>query len=470
MPTKRLSRRTVLRGALATGAAVSVPLPILDIMLNNNGTAFAQGAPLPKRYCTWFFGNGIIPALWNPSATGTGSAWGLTEELAPLMPVKQWLTVVSGLKNMIGNASPHPMGSAASTTGGSVANNSAELASIDQIVAGVNKGGSFPSLEIGCSDATPNGPENTLHTCSHRGPNAPNYPEFDPHAAFTRMFMGVSTTGNVDQMMKLNQSKKSILDAVLADGTEVGSLLGAKDKSRLSDHLDAIRQIETRLAAMTTTMPPSVQIPPDPQTIGVTKDTKSEAPMKVNDVMAQMLAVALASGITKNATFMFTLPAAHVYYRSVASDMNADFHDTIAHTDAGNNAVTGYQTRYHKGVIYAMQGAQYLRQPVVEDDRGRGHGSRQHAHLRHVLHRVGQGPRHVGVAGPVARKGRWRAQGRPALPGGQRQPLVGAAHDREHLRRRFEDHRQGQRADEQRAFRAPGGLSSGRVRIYAADK
>jgi len=357
MPTKRLSRRTVLRGALATGAAVSVPLPILDVMLNNSGTAFAQGAPLPKRYCTWFFGNGIIPALWNPAATGTGSAWGLTEELAPLMPVKQWLTVVSGLKNMIGNASPHPMGSAASTTGGSVANNSAELASIDQIVAGVNKGGSFPSLEIGCSDATPNGPENTLHTCSHRGPNAPNYPEFDPHAAFTRMFMGVSSTGTVDQMMKINQAKKSILDAVLADGTEVGSLLGAKDKARLSDHLDAIRQIETRLAAMTTTtMPPSVPIPPDPQTIGVSKDTKSEAPMKVNDVMAQMLAVALASGITKNATFMFTLPAAHVYYRSVASDMNADFHDTIAHTDAGNNAATGYQTRYHKGVIYAMQG------------------------------------------------------------------------------------------------------------------
>jgi hypothetical protein len=150
---------------LASGTAISVPLPILDIMLNRNGTAFAQGAPLPKRYCTWFFGNGIIPALWNPTATGTGSAWSLSEELAPLSAVKPWLTVVSGLRNMIGNASPHPMGSAAATTGGSVANNSAELASIDQIVAGVNKGGSFPSLEIGCSNATPNGPENTL-ACS----------------------------------------------------------------------------------------------------------------------------------------------------------------------------------------------------------------------------------------------------------------------------------------------------------------
>ena len=355
MPTKRLSRRTVLRGALATGTAVAVPLPILDIMLNNHGTAFAQGAALPKRYCTWFFGNGIIPAMWNPTATGTGSAWSLSEELAPLMPVKPWLTVVSGLKNMVGNSSPHPMGSAASTTGGSVANNSAELISIDQIVAGVNKGGSFPSLEIGCSDATPNGPENTLHTCSHRGPNAPNYPEFDPHAAFTRMFMGVSSTGTVDQTAKLNQMKRSILDAVLADGTEVSSLLGAKDKARLSDHLDAIRQIEMRLTSMSS-MPSTVKIPTDPQTAGIGKDTKSEAPMKVNDVMAQMLAVALASGITNNATFMFTLPAAHVVYRSVGSDMNSDFHDTIAHTDAGNNATTGYQTRYHRGVIYAMQG------------------------------------------------------------------------------------------------------------------
>ena len=355
MPTKRVSRRTVLRGALATGTAISVPLPILDIMLNDHGTAFAQGAPLPKRYCTWFFGNGIIPALWNPTATGTGSAWTLSEELAPLMAVKPWLTVVSGLKNMIGNSSPHPMGSAASTTGGSVANNSAELISIDQIVAGVNKGGSFPSLEIGCSDATPNGPENTLHTCSHRGPNAPNYPEFDPHAAFTRMFAGMSTTGNVDQMKKLNDVKKSILDAVLADGNEVSSLLGAKDKARLSDHLDAIRQIEMRLATMPS-MSSTIAIPTDPQAAGIAKDTKSEAPLKVNDVMAQMLAVALASGITNNATFMFTLPAAHVYYRSISSDLNADFHDTIAHNDAGNNATTGYQTRYHKGIVYAMQG------------------------------------------------------------------------------------------------------------------
>ena len=50
---------------------------------------------------------------------------------------------------------------------------------------------------------------------------------------------------------------------------------------------------------------------------------------------------------------MFTLPAAHVFYRSIGTDMNDDFHDTICHTDPGDNA---HQTRVDKGVIYAMQG------------------------------------------------------------------------------------------------------------------
>jgi hypothetical protein len=351
MLTKRLSRRTFLRGSLATGATITIPLPALDIMLNGNGTAYAGGTGLSRRYCTWFFGNGILPPLWNPAATGSGTAWSMSQELMPLAPYKDWLTVVSGLQNKIGNASPHPMGSAASTTGASVANNSAMTKSIDQIVAGVNPGGSFTSLEVGCSNATPNGPENTLHTCSHRGPNAPNYPEFDPHAFFTRVFTGASTTDNTAQLMKVNAEKKSILDAVLADGNEISAQLGSADKARLASHLDAIRQIETKLAA-TPTMS-TITIPADPQKSGIGMDTKSEAPQNVNGVMAQMLAVALASNITLNSTFMFTLPAAHVFYRSIGTDMNDDFHDTICHTDPGDNA---HQTRVDKGVIYAMQG------------------------------------------------------------------------------------------------------------------
>jgi hypothetical protein len=347
MPTKRLSRRSVLRGVLRTGAAVAIPLPIFDAMLNDHGTALAQGADLPRRYCTWFFGNGILPGKWVPSSTAAD--WTLSEQLAPLANVKDWLTVVSGLRKMIPNNSPHPSGSAAATTGANVENNSASMPSIDQIVADVNPGGDFRSLEVGVSDADPDGPENTLHAVSHRGPNAPNYPEYDPHAFFTRIFTGRTDDGTVDQMVKLNQVKKSILDAVLGDGAELDGLLGANDKKRLSDHLDAIRAIETRLETMPTN---PIMIPEDPQIAGIGKDTKSEAPVAVNEVMAEMLAVAFASDITRNASFVFTLPAAHAFYRSLGNDMNDDFHNTISHGDPGTSSD---QPRVHRGVVYTMQ-------------------------------------------------------------------------------------------------------------------
>jgi hypothetical protein len=273
----------------------------------------------------------------------------LSEQLAPLANVKDWLTVVSGLRNMHGNASPHPIGSAASTTGGSVEDNSAVAPSIDQIVAEVNQGGSFQSLEIGVTDATPNGPENTLHTCSHRGVNAPNYPEFDPHAVFSRIFVGESSDETVEQVRALNQVKKSILDATIADGEELSAKLAADDRQRLEDHLEAIREIEKRLEAPSES---TVEIPADPDSLGIGRDTNSEAPADVNGVMADMLAVALAMDRTRNATFMFTLPAAHVYYRSLGDDMNDDFHDTICHTDPGDAAE---QTRVHRGVVYTME-------------------------------------------------------------------------------------------------------------------
>ena len=46
-------------------------LPVLEIMCNESGTAFAQGAPLPTTFGIFFWGNGIHPgSLWTPSGDG----------------------------------------------------------------------------------------------------------------------------------------------------------------------------------------------------------------------------------------------------------------------------------------------------------------------------------------------------------------------------------------------------------------
>ncbi len=360
MTIKPLNRRTVLRGLLATGGAVTIPLPLLEIMLNGNGTALAQtGAAVAVPYVTWFFGNGSLPEKWKPSAAGTGSAWSLSPMLQPLAEVKSHLTVISGLTNkcVVGGVE-HPTGSAGATTGAPLNGNAVKAKSIDQIVADtIGTGTAFKSLEIGVTPATPNGPQDSLHSVSHRGPSARNDAEYDPKKVFTKLFMGGTTTppaGGQDAMAKLNGVKKSMLDSCLEDGTALQKKLGASDKKRVQEHLDAIRAIEARLQTMSTggtgSMTPAACTSPTAPTVGA--DTGSEAPPAVNTAMTQLAALALSCEKTRVLTFMFSLPAAHVYYRHLASDMNADFHDTINHGDGTNQT---NQPRVEKGVLYAMK-------------------------------------------------------------------------------------------------------------------
>src|SRR5207249_2337864 len=88
-----LSRRALLRGA-AYGVGAAVGLPILEAMLNVNGSAFAAGTPLPVRFGAWYWGNGVVANQWFPS--GSGPTWQLTPLLQPLVNVKNYLSIISG--------------------------------------------------------------------------------------------------------------------------------------------------------------------------------------------------------------------------------------------------------------------------------------------------------------------------------------------------------------------------------------
>src|SRR6187549_4022454 len=93
---KHISRRTVLKGV---GAAIA--LPLLDAM-NPSATAWAAtpaGAP-PKRIAFIGFPHGAIMDHWSPKSTG--GDYEMSEILKSLAPFRQHMTIVSGLRNKMG--------------------------------------------------------------------------------------------------------------------------------------------------------------------------------------------------------------------------------------------------------------------------------------------------------------------------------------------------------------------------------
>ena len=86
------NRRRVLRGIL-NGGAVTVGLPLLNCFLNGNGTAMADGRPLPVRFGTWTWSLGMQKAIFVPKKTGLN--YDLPEEIAAFAPIQKHMNLLT---------------------------------------------------------------------------------------------------------------------------------------------------------------------------------------------------------------------------------------------------------------------------------------------------------------------------------------------------------------------------------------
>jgi len=336
IPSKPLSRRLLLRG-MGAGAMISVGLPRLSAMLNGNGTAYAQGAPLGKRFGVWFWGNGCIPPLWIPQATGVGAAWALSTQLMPFAAVKQNLTVLTGFEvKMMGEV--HHIGPAAVLSGfplSQAANYTS--ATIDHLVAAqIGNDMPFRALHLGVSRATANGQGHTVNYASSSGPDAPVDPEYDALAVYQRLFQGGNTTPTMpDSEFAIRQR---VLDAVAEDATSLRLRLGVDDARRLDQHLEGINELSSRIAtlatggfscgqdAIDTTMFPAA--PVDQPNKG---DAGGEVSDAQNEAMSELLTYALACDLTNTFLMQHGKPAAH--YNMGVIGITDDVHDDISHVE-----------------------------------------------------------------------------------------------------------------------------------------
>jgi hypothetical protein len=346
---------------LAGGISVVIPLPRMAGMLNGNGTAYAGGAPLPLRYGTWFFGNGINPPEWVPAATGQGSAWTLSTPLMPLLPVKSYLQVITGLTNKIPPDPAHKGRPAAALTGANAGGADVQLPSIDQVLAPILNKGTMPALpnglHVGISNTSGAGALDLR--VSFRGPNASNPPQYDPEAVFKQLVMfGGSTTGGPTGPTGPDPElarRKRALDAVLDSAASLRARLGKADQLRLDQHLDGVHQIENQIAILSTmpTTPTTTNAKlvdpamayPNMGAVGSITKLRSSA-------MSDLIVFALATDITRVFSFMFTCSACHGNYADAGLDP-VTFHEDYGHRKSPKGlayATQGFAT----GVQYAM--------------------------------------------------------------------------------------------------------------------
>ncbi len=308
-----LSRRRVLRGMIS-GVPLAIALPRLNAMLDGNGVAYASGKPLPRRFGVWAFANGVHLDRWVPKETGT--AWELPDELTPLAAIRPHVSVVSGMDLPFGGR-PHASGNTVLMTSANlkgVNDNTytARRPSIDQLVADeIGRDTPLRSIEIGVDDGAPPEKGTAFHWWSHNGPNSPNPCSYDCREVFARLFRG-GVVGDVDAVAAAEREQRSILDAVLVDARALQGGLGLEDRRRVDQHMDGIRAIERRIVRRKQIVCTAPEISDD-LLIGPTNGIDYEPRgTRVNQVMAELLAMALSCDLTRVFTYQLAKPGSRI--------------------------------------------------------------------------------------------------------------------------------------------------------------
>jgi hypothetical protein len=304
---KRLSRRTVLRGL---GASLS--LPLLDGMIPALTPLRLTAAQPVRRLGVVYLPNGMNMARWTPSEEGAGFA--LPPTLGPLAPYRKDMLVLSGMSNREADTQPgeglgdHSRGQAAFLTGVHCKNSQgADIEagiSMDQIAAKtLGEQTQLASLELALeANDLMGGCESGLScayvsTVAWRSAKTPLPMEPDPRAVFERLF-GASTSTDAGARLARIRMDRSILDAVTDDLAHLQNGLGSTDRAKLTEYLEAVRDIERRIQKAEQQSGQDVEAVERPG--GVPHSFQEYA-----KVMFDLMALAYQTDMTRVATFLY---------------------------------------------------------------------------------------------------------------------------------------------------------------------
>jgi hypothetical protein len=329
---KHLSRRTFLRGS-----GVALALPFLDAMVPA-ATALAQTAAAPKTRAGFFY----LPhgAIMNNTpfgkevdawtCSGSGADFKLGRTIAPLEPLKKYVTTFENIENNAAGGSVHTLNPAtwlSCVRPDTQAKGASMAITLDQVIAQkLGQTTALPSLEVasettiqvaacggaGCYYAS---------TTSYAGPNSPLPMEYNPRKVFIQLMGEGDTAAERDALLRKNSS---ILDMVSERAKALSNDLGPEDKQRLSDYLDTVREIERRVNMASTRDLKGINVPNAP--VGELEDFDKQVRL-----MFDLVALAYQADLTRIASYVMVAEGTNRTYNHVG--VPDSFHPVSHHSN-----------------------------------------------------------------------------------------------------------------------------------------
>jgi len=349
---KAIARRSFLKGLAGTTIALPLLESMIPAMMNASEAAAAKA---PVRLGFVYVPNGIInlKGEWLPKTTGAGFEFAST--MKPLEAYRDNVVVLSGLMQNGGRAlgdgpGDHARAGATWLTG--VHPKKTEGADIhsgisaDQFAAReFGKQTQIASLEIGLEAAGLAGGCDSGYSCAYtntvswRTPTTPNPVEVNPRAVFERLFGDGQSTDPAARLARMKEDS-SILDFMMEDVSRMKSGLGARDKNKLTEYLDGIRDIERRIQ-LAEAQNASFKMPLMEKPSGIPDDFDVHAKL-----MMDLQVIAFQADLTRVGTFMIAREGSNRSYKQIEVP---DGHHSVTHhqNDADKISKTIKINEYH---------------------------------------------------------------------------------------------------------------------------
>jgi hypothetical protein len=320
---KHISRRTFIRSSVGATFA----LPLLDAMVPAQ-TPLARTAAAPlQRFGFIYVPHGSIMKEWTPLQDGAGFDY--SPILKPLERFRSQVNVLTGLANNGENG--HSPSTAMWLSGTFPAKGSVIKlnTTVDQLIAQkIGQGTPFPSIELATEDHSSHLGScagdflcSYMSTISWRTPTQPLPMEINPRVVFERMFGGDAATP--EERRARVERNNSILDAVGESVSDLQRGLGARDRAKLTEYLDNVREIERQIQQTEKRAATLVDVPPTP--VGVPEAWEEHAKL-----MFELMALAYQGNITRVVSFMLARELSTLSYPQIGV---ADGHHPVSHNN-----------------------------------------------------------------------------------------------------------------------------------------